>query len=121
MYLCIAVSLWLVYPTVIIAFQIPLLIAIAFQLTLFAVSLVKFGKFPSLHTCTAKLWGISLFVAVVGLFSFGWSGGLWGAIALGLNSSLEEIIITLILPQWTHDVLSLFAAVKLRAQLAKKL
>lgn len=120
LYVCVAVSLWLVYPKVIITFQIPLLIAIAFQLTLFAVSLVKFGKFPSFHTYTAKLWGISLFIAVVGLFSFGWSAGLWGAIALCLINSIEEIIMTLILPQWKHDVLSLFHALKLREQLAKK-
>lgn len=116
LYLCVAVSLWLVYPMILIAFQIPLLIAIAFQLALFAVSLVKFGKFPSFHTYTAKLWGISLFVAVVGLFGFGWSAGLWGAIALCLINSIEELIMILILPQWTHDVLSLFHAMKLRAQ-----
>ncbi len=121
LYVCVAISLWLVYPTVIIAFQIPLLIAIAFQLILFAVSLIKFGKFPSFHTYTAKLWGISLFIAVVGLFGFGWSGGLWGAIALCLINSIEEIIMTLILPQWTHDVLSLFHALKLREQWAKEL
>ena len=58
LYVCVAVSLWLVSPTVIITFQIPLLIAIAFQLILFAFSLIKFGKFPSFHTYTAKLWGI---------------------------------------------------------------
>ena len=121
LYLCVAVSLWLIYPTVLIAFQIPLLIAIAFQLTLFVISLVKFGKFPSFHTYTAKLWGISLFVAVVGLFGFGWSAGLWGAIALCLVNSIEEIVMTLILPKWTHDVLSLSHAIKLRAQLAKEL
>nr|WP_242541925.1 hypothetical protein [Leptolyngbya sp. Cla-17] len=39
----------------------PLLWAIAPQVTLFATSLIKFGKFPSFHTYTAKVWGISLF------------------------------------------------------------
>lgn len=121
LYLCVAFSLWLVYPSVTISFQIPLLIAIAFQLVLFAVSLIKFGKFPSFHTYTAKLWGISLFVAVVGLFGFGWSAGLWGAIALCVVNSIEEIVMTLILPQWTHDVLSLSHAIRLREQLAKEL
>ncbi len=121
LYICVAVSLWLVYPPVVIIFQIPLLIAIAFQLVLFAVSLIKFGKFPSFHTYTAKLWGISLFVAVVGLFGFGWSAGLWGVIALCLVNSIEEIVMTLILPQWTHDVLSLSHAIRLREQLAKEL
>ncbi len=58
---------------------------------------------------------------MVGLFGFGWSAGLWGAIALCLVNSIEEIIMTLILPQWAHDVLSLFAAIKLREQLTKEI
>ncbi|MBF2026983.1 MAG: CDP-alcohol phosphatidyltransferase family protein [Oscillatoriales cyanobacterium C42_A2020_001] len=114
LYLCIAVSTWLVHPGVIIAFQIPLLIAIAFQLVLFAISLLKFGKLPSFHTYTAKAWGITLVVAVVGLFGYGWTAGLWGAIGLCLLNSTEEIIMTLILPHWTHDVLSLGHALQLR-------
>jgi hypothetical protein len=57
----------------------------------------------------------------VGLFGFDWSAGLWGAIALCIVNSIEEIIMTLILPQWTHDVLSLFHALKLREQWAKEL
>lgn len=114
LYLCIAVSTWLVYPTVIIEFQTPLLVAIAAQLTLFAISLIKFGKFPSFHTYTAKVWGISLLVAVIGLFGFEDATALWGAIGLCLINSLEEIVMTLILPVWTHDVLSLIHALKLR-------
>ncbi|MBW4582411.1 MAG: CDP-alcohol phosphatidyltransferase family protein [Tildeniella nuda ZEHNDER 1965/U140] len=114
LYLCIAVSTWLVYPTVIIAFQTPLLVAIASQLTLFATSLIKFGKFPSFHTYTAKAWGLSLLIAVIGLFGFDNATALWGAIGLCLINSLEEIVMTLILPVWTHDVLSLIHALELR-------
>jgi phosphatidylglycerophosphate synthase len=120
LYLCIAVSAGLIYPTLIRAFQVPLLLAIACQLILFTVSLIKFSKFPSFHTYTAKVWGISLFVAVVGLFSYGWTGGLWGAIGLCLVNSLEEVIMTLILPEWRHDVLSLVHALRLRDQLLEK-
>lgn len=114
LYVCIAVSTWLIYPQVILSFAMPLLVAIAFQLTLFAVSLVKFGKLPIFHTYTAKIWGISLFIAVIGLFGYGWIGGLWGAIGLCIINSIEEIVMTLILPQWEHDVLSLIHALKLR-------
>jgi CDP-diacylglycerol--glycerol-3-phosphate 3-phosphatidyltransferase len=121
LYLCIAVSTWLVYPTVIIEFQIPLLMAIACQLTLFIVSLIKFGRFPSFHTYTAKAWGISLFVAVVGLFGYGRAGGLWGAIGLCLVNSVEEVIMTLILPEWRHDILSIVHALRLRDRLLEKL
>jgi phosphatidylglycerophosphate synthase len=121
LYLCIALSTWLVYPNVIIAFQIPLLIAIAFQLGLFAISLIKFGQLPSFHTYTAKAWGISLCVAVVSLFGFGNATALWCAIGLCLVNSIEEIVMTLILPQWAHDVLSLVHALKLREQQLEKL
>ncbi|HEY9627910.1 MAG TPA: CDP-alcohol phosphatidyltransferase family protein [Coleofasciculaceae cyanobacterium] len=115
LYLCIAVSTWLIYPDAIAQFQLPLLMAIAAQTTLFTVSLVKFGKFPSYHTYTAKAWGISLFIAVVGLFGFDTSETLWGAIGLCWVNSVEEIIMTLILPEWTHDVLSLSHALKVRS------
>ncbi len=113
LYLCIAVSTWLVYPHVILQFQQPLLWAIAAQITLFAISLIKFGRFPSFHTYTAKAWGISLFVAVVGLFGFAQPTLLWGAIVLCWINSLEEMAMTLVLPEWQHDVLSLAHALKL--------
>ena len=114
LYLCVAFSAWLVYPSALHAFQVPLLTAIGFQLTLFAVSLIKFGRFPSFHTYTAKAWGLSLVVAVVGLFGYGATVTLWGAIGLCVVNSIEEITMTLILPQWTHDVLSLGHALDLR-------
>ena len=114
LYLCIAVSTWLVHPTVITAFHLPLLTAIMFQLILFAVSWVKFGKFPSFHTYTAKVWGLSLVVTVVGLFGYGWTTPLWTAIGLCLVNSVEEIVMTLILPEWRYDLLSLAHALKLR-------
>lgn len=86
LYLCIAISAWLVFPQVILSFKIPLLIAIAAQLTLFAISLIKFQKFPSFHTYTAKIWGLTLLVATVALFGFDYDGMLWWAIALCLTS-----------------------------------
>jgi phosphatidylglycerophosphate synthase len=114
LYLCIVISTGFVHPNVITQFQIPLLIAIAGQITLFTVSLIKFGKFPSFHTYTAKAWGVSLFIAVVGLFGFNNATWIWGAIVLCWINSIEEIIMTLILSEWTHDVLSVFHARRLR-------
>lgn len=70
LYLCIAVSTWLVFPQTILDFKIPLFIALLAQLTLFAISLIKFKKMPSFHTYTAKAWGLTLLVATVGLFGF---------------------------------------------------
>jgi phosphatidylglycerophosphate synthase len=120
LYVCVAISAWLVYPEVIIAFRVPLLMAVTAQLTLFTVSLLKFQKFPSFHTYTAKLWGLALLAATVGLFGFEQANLLWLAIALCLINSLEEIVMTLILPEWQCDVLSLFHAINLRRTAAPK-
>jgi phosphatidylglycerophosphate synthase len=114
LYVCIGLSVWLVFPQTMLDFQGPLLVAVAAQLTLFAISLIKFQKLPSLHTYTAKLWGIALLAATVGLFGFGNDQLLWLAIALCLVNSAEEILMTLILPEWQCDVLSLAAAMHIR-------
>ena len=76
LYFCVAISAWLVYPQVIINFRLPLLSAIAIQLILFAISLIKFQKFPSFHTYTAKAWGLTLLIATLGLFGFSYANTL---------------------------------------------
>jgi phosphatidylserine synthase len=118
LYLSIAASAWLVYPKIILDFRVPFLLAIAAQLTLFTVSLIKFQKFPSFHTYTAKIWGLTLLAATISLFGFANPSLLWLAIALCLINSLEEIVMTLILPEWQCDVLSLFDALNLRRKAA---
>jgi phosphatidylglycerophosphate synthase len=115
LFLCLAMSTWLVFPEVILRFRLPLLIAVAAQLSLFSLSLIKFKKFPSFHTYTAKLWGLTLLVAAIALFGFGNAQPLWLAIAFCWINSLEEIAMTLVLPEWQCDVLSLFHALNLRA------
>ena len=117
LYLSVAISAWLVYPQVIINFRLPLLSVIAIQLILFAISLIKFQKFPSFHTYTAKAWGLTLLVATVGLFGFSYANTLWLPIIFCWINSLEEIAMTLILPIWQCDVLSIFHAVDLRKAL----
>ncbi|MEM8779966.1 MAG: CDP-alcohol phosphatidyltransferase family protein [Cyanobacteria bacterium P01_G01_bin.49] len=114
LYLCVAMSTWLVFPQVLIDFQIPLLLGIAAQLSLFSISLIKFGKFPSFHTYTAKLWGLTLLIATVSLFGFNYPHTLWLAIAFCWLNSLEEIIMVLVLSEWQCDNLSIFEVIKLR-------
>jgi phosphatidylserine synthase len=117
LFLSVAISTWLVFPQVIIDFKGPLLIAVAAQLSLFSISLVKFKQLPSFHTYTAKVWGLMLLVATIGLFGFGYENTLWLAIILCWINSLEEIIMVLILPEWQCDVLSLFHALNQRQPL----
>jgi CDP-diacylglycerol--glycerol-3-phosphate 3-phosphatidyltransferase len=117
LFLCVAISTWLVHPKVILDFQVPLLLAILAQFTLFTISLIKFRKLPSFHTYTAKIWGLTLLVATICLFGFGHALTLWLAISLCLINSIEEIVMTLLLPTWQFDVLSVFHALDLRKTL----
>ncbi|MEO1622786.1 MAG: CDP-alcohol phosphatidyltransferase family protein [Cyanobacteria bacterium J06632_3] len=110
LFLVLAISTWWLYPAVILAFKVPLLIALLGQLSLFSLCLIKFKKMPSYHTYTAKAWGLGLLVAVISLYGFEVASPLWVAIGLCWINTLEEIVITLLLDEWHCDVLSLFHA-----------
>ncbi|MDF5707287.1 MAG: CDP-alcohol phosphatidyltransferase family protein [Nostoc sp. S4] len=115
---CIFISAWLGYRDILIAYRVPLLIVVFAQLVWWIVNLVKYGKPASYHTYSAKFWGITLCIAIIALFGFNYAGiTLWLTCIAGTIYSIEEIIITLILPVWTHDVLSIFHALKIRQQL----
>lgn len=116
----VAIATAFAYPDVLITFALPLLWVIGAQLLWWIVNLAKYGKPASYHTYSAKFWGITLLFAVVALFGFNYAGiTLWLAIITGIIHSLEEIAMTLILPVWTHDVLSIVHAWKLRAATVK--
>lgn len=115
LYLVIAISACLTHWDIVIAFRWPLLSVVLAQALWWIVNLAKYGKPASYHTYSAKIWGLTLVAAVVSVFGFhtgGWALSL--AIALGLIHTTEEILMTLILPTWHHDVLSLVHAWRLR-------
>ncbi|BBD62419.1 CDP-alcohol phosphatidyltransferase [Nostoc sp. HK-01] len=115
---CIFLSAWLGYRDILITYRLPLLMVIFAQVVWWIVNLIKYGKPASYHTYSAKFWGITLFIAIVALFAFNYAGiTLWLTCIAGTIYSIEEIAMTLILPVWTHDVLSIFHALKIRQQL----
>ena len=118
-YVCVFASAWLVHRDVVIAFQLPLLAVVFVQLVWWIVNLVKYGKPASYHTYSAKFWGITLCIATVSLFGFNYAGiSLWLAIISGIVHTVEEIAMTLLLPEWKHDVLSVFHVLQLRRELS---
>jgi CDP-diacylglycerol--glycerol-3-phosphate 3-phosphatidyltransferase len=115
---CIFVSAWIVYQDILVTYSLPLLMIIFAQLLWWVVNLVKYGKPASYHTYSAKFWGITLFIAIIALFGFDYAEvTLWLTCIAGTIHSVEEIAMTLILPVWTHDVLSIFHALNIRQQL----
>jgi CDP-diacylglycerol--glycerol-3-phosphate 3-phosphatidyltransferase len=117
LYLAVYLSAWLAYRDLIVQMWIPILAAVVAQGVWLVVNLVKYGKPASYHTYSARVWGVTLAIATVALFGFNQAGvWIWVAAIVGVLHSLEEIAMTLVLPQWQHDVWSIFHALELRKQ-----
>lgn len=114
-FLCLALAACLVHPAVVSAFRVPLLSVLMLQSGSYLLAWRRYGRIASFHAYTAKLWGLSLFIAFVALL--GWGIGGWplrAAIIMGFVSTLEGIAMILLLPRWTHDVAGLAEALRRR-------
>jgi phosphatidylglycerophosphate synthase len=93
----------------------PILLVLVLEAGRYPLDWWKFGRGASYHAISAKAFGVMLVIAVVAIMGFGaGSPWLWIALAVGVISELEGIAISLILPVWTHDVPSVFAALAIR-------
>jgi CDP-diacylglycerol--glycerol-3-phosphate 3-phosphatidyltransferase len=114
-YLWVAAAAWRANPETIAAYGTPLLLVLGLQAANWVLEFAKYRRFCTYHAYSAKLWGITLFLAAVWLLGFRQPGPfLWGAIAGGVLSLGESILMTLVLPRWTHDVKGLWHALELR-------
>jgi CDP-diacylglycerol--glycerol-3-phosphate 3-phosphatidyltransferase len=56
------------------------------------VNIAKYGQPASYHTYSAKAWGVTLFVATIALFGFGYGGlTLRVAIAVGIIHTWKKL------------------------------
>jgi phosphatidylglycerophosphate synthase len=118
LYICILASVWLTHPNIFVIYRIPLLSLLVAQLLWWVVNLSKYKRPASYHGYSAKFWGLTLFAAIIAIFGYDYAGViLWFSCIAGVIHSIEEIAMTLILPVWQHDVLSIFHALKLRDEL----
>lgn len=111
----IGVSTWLLFPALIKSNATPILIIFCMEAACYIISIVRFGKETCTHAFLSKMWGLSLLAAFTSLIGFHYAGfPFMMAIILGLISHIDRILITLLLPYWTHDVPSCFHAYLIR-------
>jgi CDP-diacylglycerol--glycerol-3-phosphate 3-phosphatidyltransferase len=119
-YVWVAAAIWRGSPEVVAAYGTPLLVVVGLQGANWLLEFAKYRRFCTYHAYTAKLWGITLFLAAVWLLGFRQPGPfLWGAIAGGVLSLGESLLMTLVLPRWHHDVKHLGHALELRREHAR--
>lgn len=117
-YAWVALCIWTTHPEILLAFRGTLLFVLGLQVLGWILDLIKFRRFSNYHAYSAKAFGLSLFLLVLSLFVFNTVRvTMWLAILTGTFCMLEEMATTIILPCWTHDVWSVRAALRLRAEM----
>lgn len=79
---------------------------------------IKFRRMASYHSYAAKAWGVLLALTVLATLCF--DRGFWLvtlALSWGIFCDIEGLVMSMLLPEWTHDVKSLPRALTLRRQM----
>lgn len=114
-WLSIGISTWILYPKIIAENSVAIWAILGMEILVYIISIIKFKKETCTHAFLSKLWGITLLIAFTALIGFNYAGiPFYIAIVMGLISHIDRILITLILPEWTHDVPSAYHAYLIR-------
>ena len=114
-YLAVAFCAWRLYPEALRPYFTLIVILIGTEVLNHVAAIVRLGREASYHARTARLFGLLLFVALCTLLATGSGILLPPAIAAGFVSHAENLAITLVLPEWRHDVPSVLHAWRIRS------
>lgn len=108
-------SSWLMNPDLLRPYSFFILMIFLTEISCYVVSYVRFKKETCTHAYLSKLWGITLLSAFASLIGFQHAGiPFFTAITIGILSHVDRILITLIIPEWTHDIPSCYHAYLIR-------
>jgi len=114
-WLSIGISSWIIYPELISSHIWEVRFILVLEILCYLVSIVKFKKESSSHAFLSKMWGLSLLAAFTAMIGFNYAGGpFYFALIMGFIAHIDRLLITLILPSWTHDVPSAYHAYLIR-------
>jgi phosphatidylglycerophosphate synthase len=114
-YLAVAFCAWRLYPEALRPYLTVIAILIGTEVLNYVTALVRLGREASYHARTARLFGLVLFLALCTLLATGSAALIPLAIAAGFVSHAENLAITLVLPEWRHDVPSVLHAWRIRS------
>jgi phosphatidylglycerophosphate synthase len=114
-WLSIGFATWILYPQLIRDNSVAIWIILGMEVSVYVISILKFKRETCTHAFLSKVWGITLLIAFTSLIGFNHAGvPFFLAIVMGLISHVDRILITLILPKWTHDIPSTYHAYLIR-------
>jgi phosphatidylglycerophosphate synthase len=78
----------------------------------------KYRRMASYHSYASKAWGMLLAAAAIAMLCFdGWFWLVTAALVWGIACNVEGIVMSSLLPEWTHDVKTLWQALALRREM----
>jgi phosphatidylglycerophosphate synthase len=82
---------------------------------------IKYGRHASYHSMLSKIWGLMMAAAMIVLLGFGVNNWFLDLVlGWGILCNLQGLAMTLLLPTWQHDVLTLFHAMRLRNKINRE-
>ena len=120
-YTGVGLSLWLSHPDIVRSHAVLLIAFVVMQVAGHAVDVWKFGRDTSYHTWSGRAFGLMLFVSMTLIFWTGQSGGwLTAALIVGMLAHLDAFVITMVLPEWDHDVHTIRNAGRIRRAVMRR-
>ncbi len=108
-------SVWRLHPELVRSIAIPGLIVIGLDVVRHVFDFAKFRKDAAYHAWSSKVWGLSLALALVLLMGFGVTKPFVAiTVGLGIVAQVEGLLISVVLPVWTHDVPTVTHALRIR-------
>ncbi len=102
-------GLWLFHKETVLAHRVPVLIVVSLYIAEAAIALFRYGRISSFHTFLVRVAASALGIFVVSLFFWRYVDWIfYTAIALGVLAYSEELLILLLLAEWTPDVGGLY-------------
>jgi CDP-diacylglycerol--glycerol-3-phosphate 3-phosphatidyltransferase len=119
-YLAALYAVWHFRAPVLIEHRLLIGLVIATQILEHLIEVRKFGKPASYHSMSAKVWGVTLPIALITLLASGRDDFLMVALIAGFISHADCFVITMILPEWRHDVATFYDALAIREDVLRR-
>ncbi|WP_299677356.1 CDP-alcohol phosphatidyltransferase family protein [uncultured Dokdonia sp.] len=120
-WLSIGLSTWFIYPNLILDHILEVRILLSLEVFCYVVSLLKFKKESASHAFLSKLWGLTLLAVFTSMLGFQYAGIVFYiSLIVGYIAHVDRLFITLLLPEWTHDVPSSYHAYLIRKGISFK-
>ncbi len=114
-YTCVFAVMLLRYPAAVEQRWVLIVGLIIAEVLQHVFAAIKYGRHASYHSILSKIWGMMMAAAMIALLGFGVNNWFLDLVlGWGILCNLQGLVMTLLLPTWQHDVLTLFHAVRLR-------